>query len=443
MKKKPLIIVSVVVLVAILVTVQLVRDFERATEVEVERLRPRDLRSMVSASGWLRPHRQVDVSANTMGKVVELLVREGDRVLRGQVLLRIDPARYRGEVDQLRAALHRARADLQAAETSLSEARDTLAREEALAERGVSSRDRLDGARFEVERAEATVSSGQAQVRGQQAALGTAEHDLDQVTVVSELDGVITRLNVEEGENVVTGTMNNPGTVLLTISDLSEMETRLEVDETDVVNLALDQVAELTVDAYPDTVFGGVVTEIGHAPIRAAGRAGETSADFEVIVHLTQTLAGMRPGLSASADIVTATRDTVLSVSIGALVYRDPERERRAEERHRGGRASRSRAGAERDTAAAVTAAAVDSPAEPDDGEDDDDSTGNEVYGLFVIEGGRARFTPVEIGITGERHFEILAGIDAGTEVVAGSFRTLRELRSGDRVKPKKRNRQR
>jgi HlyD family secretion protein len=320
MKRKPLLIAGGVLLVAAIIVANVLREFERAESVEVEQVRRRDLRAVVSASGWLKPLRQIDVSANTMGKVVELGITEGDRVERGQLLLRIDPVRYRGEVEQMVASLRAARAEAEAAEASLAESVDDLEREETLAERGLSSRGRLDSARREVERARATVAARRAEVGRRQAALDTAEHELDQVTVTSELTGIITRLDVEVGENVVTGTMNNPGTVLMTIADLSEMEVRLEVDETDVVHLRHGQPAQVTIDAFPDTLFDGHVSKIGHAPIRQAGRAGETTADFEVMVRLDATIDDFRPGLSASAEIVTATRDDVPSVPPHGMV---------------------------------------------------------------------------------------------------------------------------
>jgi HlyD family secretion protein len=438
MKRKPLLIAGGVLLVAAIIVANVLREFERAESVEVEQVRRRDLRAVVSASGWLKPLRQIDVSANTMGKVVELGITEGDRVERGQLLLRIDPVRYRGEVEQMVASLRAARAEAEAAEASLAESVDDLEREETLAERGLSSRGRLDSARREVERARATVAARRAEVGRRQAALDTAEHELDQVTVTSELTGIITRLDVEVGENVVTGTMNNPGTVLMTIADLSEMEVRLEVDETDVVHLRHGQPAQVTIDAFPDTLFDGHVSKIGHAPIRQAGRAGETTADFEVMVRLDATIDDFRPGLSASAEIVTATRDDVPSVSIGALVYRDPERERRAAARHGraagGDREPGDRGDREPGDGAVPADSASGSRDAPADGPG---SVGSrQVYGLFVIEEGRARFRPVELGITGERQFEIVSGVDPGTEVIAGPFQILRSLESGTRVKP-------
>jgi HlyD family secretion protein len=228
--------------------------------------------------------------------------------------------------------------------------------------------------------------------------------------------------------------MNNPGTILLTIADLSVMEAEIEVDETDVVDVRLGQNVKVTVDAFPDTVLSAMVTEVGSSARRDFANPGETSADFPVVVRLTETIPGLRPGLSATAEIVTARRSDVPSVSIGALGYRDP----RAEARHfeRRGRRDRGSAHADEDDDA-------------DEDESDDTSAAgdslassrkrDETYGLFVVENKRARFTPVTVGITGERHIEITGGVPDGAEVVAGPFQVLREIRSGDRVKPESR----
>jgi HlyD family secretion protein len=290
----------------------------------------------------------------------------------------------------------------------MEEARDNLEREEALAARGLSAQNALANQRRAATRAEAEVAAARAEIRRQEAALMTAQHDLDQVTVIDEMGGVVTRLNVEEGENVVTGTMNNPGTVLLTISDLGIMDVKLEVDETDVVALELGMRGDVRVDAFPDTTFAAAVTEIGHAPIRRSGRAGESSADFEVVLRLDQVVPGFLPGLSASADIVTAVRDSVIAVPIGALVYRDPEEEARRFERGR------------------VRSATDESDAGTDP---------QETYGVYIMLDGRARFRVVTIGITGERYFELLEGLDEGAEIITGPFSVLRSLEAGDRVK--------
>ena len=412
-----------VLVVAGLVIGNLVRSREPKHKAETEKVTLRDLEAMVSGSGWIEPRRKVDVSANTAGRVVELAIEEGDTVALGQVLLRIDPAPFRGAVDRLRAAISAARADLDAAAATEAQSKADLERIEALAKRQLASTNELDTARRSAARATAGVSAARARLRQEEAMLRTAVHDLDQVTITASMDGVITRLNIDEGETVVTGTMNNPGTVLLTIADLSVMEAEIEIDETDVVDVRLGQDVRVTVDAFPDTTLKAVVTEVGSSARRDFTNPGETSADFPVTVRLLQTIPGLRPGLSATAEIVTARRSRVPSVSIGALSYRDPAAE--AKDFAEAGRRKSGPGvaeGKDEDDEAAADTLGTHGKRRP------------ETYGVFLIEGRRARFVPVTIGVTGERHIEITGGVEEGTSIVAGPFQVLREIRSGDRV---------
>jgi len=425
-----------VLLVAVLVIGNLLRGREPKHKVETEKVTRRDLEAMVSGSGWIEPRRKVDVSANTAGRVVELAVEEGDTVKLGQILLRIDPAPFRGAVDRIRASIGAARADLDAATATESQAKADRERIETLAKRQLASANELDTARRNADKATAGVSAARSRLRQEEAMLRTAEHDLDQVTITASMDGVITRRNIEEGETVVTGTMNNPGTILLTIADLSVMEAEIEIDETDVVDVRVGQDVRVTVDAFPDTTLKALVTEVGSSARRDFTNPGETSADFPVTVRLVETLPGLRPGLSATAEIVTARRTRVPSVSIGALGYRDPAAEAKDFKEH-------GRRKGKRDTG-------KEGKGGEDESENDAgaDSLGThkrrpETYGVFVIDGGRARFTPVTIGITGERHIEITGGVDEGTEIVSGPFQVLRELKSGDRVQSSRKGRDR
>jgi len=413
-----------VLVVAILAIGNLLRGRETKHKVETEKVTRRDLEAMVSGSGWIEPRRKVDVSANTAGRVVELAVEEGDTVKLGQVLLRIDPAPFRGAVDRIRAAIGAARADLDAAIATEAQAKADRERIETLAKRQLATTNELDTARRNADKATAGVSAARSRLRQEEAILRTAEHDLDQVTITASMDGVITRRNIEEGETVVTGTMNNPGTILLTIADLSVMEAEIEIDETDVVDVRVGQDVRVTVDAFPDTTLKALVTEVGSSARRDFTNPGETSADFPVTVRLVETLPGLRPGLSATAEIVTARRTRVPSVSIGALGYRDPEAEAKDFTEHgkRKGRREAAKAGGEEDEADAGADTLGTHKRRP------------ETYGVFGIDGGRARFTPVTIGITGERHIEITGGVEEGTQVVSGPFQVLRELKSGDRV---------
>jgi HlyD family secretion protein len=221
------------------------------------------------------------------------------------------------------------------------------------------------------------------------------------------MDGIITKLNIDEGENVVTGTMNNPGTVLLTIADLSIVELEIEVDETDIVHVELGQPATVRIDAFPDTEFDAVVTEVGKSPISTAANQ---AINFKVVVRLTETVPGARPGLSGTADIVTATRKHALSVPIQALILREVQVDEKGE------------------IIRQADPMDLSTPLETAEGES------TEMEGAFVVRDGRALFLPIEIGIAGERHFEVLAGVEEGDEIIIGPFEIIRTLVDGERV---------
>jgi HlyD family secretion protein len=256
-----------------------------------------------------------------------------------------------------------------------------------------------------------------------QAQLAQSRYDLTQVTIDAPMAGIVTKLNIEEGENVVTGTMNNAGTVLLTIADLSVVEAEIQVDETDVVHVEVGQPATVRIDAFPDDGFQAVVTEVGKSPIgsgSAAATAGNQAINFKVVVRLTETVPGARPGLSATADIVTATRQKALAVPIQALILREVQVDEKG-----------AIIGGE-DPLARADAAAL--PAT-------DDAGGErvEMEGAFVVRDGRALFLPIEIGIAGERHFEVLEGVKEGDLIITGPFEVIRTLLDGERVKVEER----
>ena len=231
------------------------------------------------------------------------------------------------------------------------------------------------------------------------------------------MDGIVTRRNVEQGEVVVTGTMNNPGTVLMTISDMSTIEAVLEVDQTDMPQLRLGQSALVLVDAFPDRAFPGVVSEIGSSPIqRPSVISGQpTGTDYEVKVKLAEHPEGVRPGLTVTADVVTDRRNGVLAIPIGALVVRQEEQDERPREEAQD---------------------AEPAPVPTDDELESVGSRAREIEGVYAIEQGKAVFRPVRTGIRGEMDLELLDGVGEGQEIVVGPFRALRELEPGKDVRP-------
>jgi HlyD family secretion protein len=299
--------------------------------VRIEAVAERDLVAMVNASGWIRPHRRVDVQSDIMGRVIELNVKEGTSVERGQVLLRIDPTQFEAAVARAQASVLEA---LRTRGTGEGESAAGRARLRAVPQLGQSdqnlvSRQQLEEAETQllVQRELSTAATfGVAQARS---ALDEARDRLAKTTIRSPMDGVITRLNVEEGSTAIVGTTNNPGSILLTVADLSSMEAVVRVDETDLPDLELGDSASITIDAFPRQKFTGRVTEIGYSSVRSplqqggAPTQGGQAIDYEIVITLDSPPPSLRSDLSVSADIVTARREQVLSVPIIALTVRE------------------------------------------------------------------------------------------------------------------------
>lgn len=405
----------------------------------VEVIRQRDLEATVIASGKVRPKRQVNVSANTVGKVTRLGVKEGQRVAAGQFLLEIDPRSLAGQLQRGEASVAAARSGLAQTRTTIDQvwaqlelSRQHLARQHELWKEGLTTRDALDRAENEVRVREAElqtrgqeVITREEQIKQEQASLETTRYNLSQVIINSPIEGIITRRNVEEGETAVLGTMNNPGTVLLTIADMSVVEAEVEVDETDIPTVSLGQEARVTIDAMSDRTFRGVVTEIGNSPIQATTlQNSQRATNFKVVITLDSTRerpVDVRPGFSCIATIVTATRRAALALPIQALTVREMLFNQAGEIVHEPPRDRRRRPGASVEPTVAA--------AEPPPGH-----TRNETEGVFVVRDARAMFVPVKTGIIGDRYFEVVKGLAVGDTVVTGPFGSLRQLADGEAV---------
>ena len=360
----------------------------------------RDLVARVSASGKIETTRKVDVSASISGKVIHLPMREGDMVEEGTLLFRIDPTQTQTLVTQIQAGIRSAKTNIAVAEANQQQAKIEYERQKALFDRNVIAEDLVQRARSAYEVEIARTNGAKEEIVRLEAQLKNAVHDLTKVNVHADISGVVTKLNIHEGENAFVGTFNNPGTVLMTISDLNHMEAWVEVDETDVVNLRVGQPAEIIVDAYPDTVFHAVIDRIGNSPITETG-SNQQAVNFEVVILLTDTIPNVRPGLSCVADIITGTRRDVLSIPIQALTVREPEDEKK----------------------------------NADGADDPSTRRRNRAHeGIFVIEEDRAFFRHVTTGLTGERHFEILSGLEENSDIIIGPFETLRTIKDSTLV---------
>jgi HlyD family secretion protein len=436
-RKKILIIVAVVLVGAAVAAANLYFSRDTGVTVTAEAIRARDLEAIVSASGKIQPKRQVNVSANTTGRVTRLAVEEGQRVKAGQFLLEIDPRQLEGQLQRGEASVAAAESTLQQARTNVEQARvqldlarQNLKRQEDLWKDGLTTREALDRAQNEVavretdlKAREQDIQTRQQQIRQEQAGLATTKYNLNQVIISAPMDGLVTRRSIEEGETAVVGTMNNAGSVLLTIADMSVLEAEVEVDETDIPTVSVGQQARVTIDAVPDRTFRGRVTEIGNSPIQAANpqNTGQRQATtFKVVITLDEEVPDVRPGFTCTAEITTATRAAVVAVPIQALTVREMLFDAkgtlvREEPRRRRG---------------ADVEPTVSASNEPPPGH-----TRKETEGVFVFRDGRAVFTPVKTGVAGEQYFEVLEGLKAGDQVITGPFASVREIGDGEEVK--------
>ncbi|MDQ7064055.1 MAG: efflux RND transporter periplasmic adaptor subunit [candidate division KSB1 bacterium] len=409
-RKKILIVLGILLVVGIIIVANLVVNRKKGVKVETQQVVERELRAIVSASGKIRAKISVDVSASTTGKVVKLAVDEGDTVRKGQFLLQIDPTPAKAAVQQLQASIAAAKANLKLAKANLEQAKIEYERQKALFEKNLTSQDLMQKAKTQYNVQRLQVEATRQEIERLRAMLNNAKHELAKVNVHADVSGIVIKRNIEEGENVFVGAFNNPATVLLTIADLSVIEAEVEVDETDIVDVQVGQQADIKVDAYPDTSFKGVVTQVGHSPIvSVTGITQQQATSFQVIIQLTDRIPNVRPGLSCKAEITTGYREKAVAVPIQALTVRRPSELKPI--------------GTSKGKKAVKNTDATDSKGKE-----------KEIQGAFVVKDGKVEFHEVKIGISGERYFEVLSGLKPGDEVVTGPFSALRRLRNGDAV---------
>lgn len=422
-RKRKIAIGAGVLVVLSVVAVSLSRQDGDEVGVRVEEVARRDLIARVTATGHVEPKTSIDISADVSGRIVQLTVEEGDDVEEGQLILVIDPARFEAAVDRAEAALSEAQAREAQARGSYQQAQRDWDRIRQLKEaaEGMLTETEFEQARTEAEVQQALAESARHGVNMARASVREARDNLAKTVIEAPMSGRVTRLNVERGETAIVGTMNNPGSLLLTIADLSVMEAVIEVDETDIPEISIGDSTLVTIDAFRGQEFFGRVTKIGNSSIRPRNElqsSSEQAIDFEVRITLEDPGVDLRTDLSATADVVTAVRPEVLAIPIIALTLMDPSQFERipveGEEVQPGEDGSSGEPGEE--------SAARDTAAEP-------------IEGVYVLDGDRVRFRPVEVGIAGDNYFEVLDGLDEGETVVSGTYQAIRELEDGALVR--------
>lgn len=405
MRKRTKIILAVVgVLVLLFVAMGFIRgkdkNVARVTTAKVENI---DLVSKVTANGKIQARRKVDLSALVMGQIVNLAVKEGDQVNRGQLLLQIDRAQLAAQTAGRESALAAMRSDLQAASANAEQARLDYERARRNWEAKILSEAEFQKAKSVYDTARANLSATQQRLQETGANLAASRDSLSKTTVSAPIAGVVTYLPVKEGEVTVIGTMNNPGTQLLTISDMSEVEAVMMVDETSVPDVRVGQKANLNIDAYPNRTFEGVITEVGSSPISKNDpdllslTQGSEAINFKAKIRVINPPDTIRPGFSVTADILTGRKEGATAIPIQALVVRDVPKK---DGKPAGGGATR-----------------------PETEE-----------GVYVVKAGKIAFEKVETGIAGELMIEVKSGPKVGSEIVTGPFKVLRQVKEGDKV---------
>ena len=445
MWKKVLLGIGVVFVLSIIVAVAVYESRKGVVTVQTGKAQKQNLASVVSASGEIKPKTYVNIGANAFGKIIKLQVKEGEHVKKGQVLAQLENVQSSADVNATRASLQAAQTDALAADAALKTALADLNRARADAEHARLDWDRAQGlykdaliAKQEYdakkaawESADAGLAQAQARVAQAKAQKDSADKHIAQnqanLTRVSDVlqktiyaapyDGVITNLPVREGETVVMGIQNAPGSTLMTLADMSVITSEVKVDETDIVNVRLGQQAEVTIDAIPRKVFHGTVTEIGNnAIVRSTGvstsqstGSSQEAKDFKVVVTLNDPPEGLRPGLSSTAKIMTASHPNVLTIPIQAMTVR-------------------TRGDLEKKDTSKGAVEAASAPA-------DTAKQKEEIQGVFAIRNKKAEFVPVETGISGTTDIEITKGLQEGDEIITGSYKVLRTLKPGTSIK--------
>jgi len=426
--RKILAVAAAVLVIGSIVGFSVARERGKRVQVQTGKVARTELTQVVTASGEVRPRRYVNVGANVSGRIVELAVREGDRVKKGQVLARIESERFEAGARQSEAAVAAARAELQHANADLEVSRLVFDRTKKMHEDRLIADQAFDQAEAELKMKAANVEAAHKRVAQLQAQLDSTKDELYKTTVYSPMDGVVTNLPKEQGEMVIGAQSFSP-TVIMTVADLLVMECEVMVDETDIRNLSLGQKAEVRVDALEGVRIEGEVTEIGASALaRGTGSTQQVQAtlgattgnqpkDFKVKIVLKDPPPSLRPGLNATADITTATRSAVLAVPVQAVVVRELDKEGKVVD-------ADATAGPEPREGNTVTQLAR--------------PKGEEKDGVFLVKDGKAVFTPVKAGIMGETDIEILEGLGEGQEIVTGSYKTLRTLKDQARIRIEK-----
>lgn len=383
----------------------------KATDVRMETIEKRDLVASVTASGQVRAQMKVDVAADITGRITRLAVKEGDNVKKGQFLLQIDPQEFDAALQRSEAQLANTKASAAQSAANLQQVTNSYRRSQDIRQSNPNlvSVEQLEQLKTAVDVNQALVEASRHNVEQAEAGVKDARVRLGKTTLYAEMAGRITRLVIEQGETAIQGTMNRDAATLLTISDMSTLETKVKVDETDVSRIKIADSAIVQLDAFPDTTFVGRVVKISNSSVRGATAtaSGDQAIDYEVTIRLINPPKETKPDFSATAKIITDTRRQVLAIPIIALTVRENEELLNADTTEMPGRTTPTKQVGKKD-----------------------------VEGVFVIGAdNKVTFKPVKVGIAGEKYFEVLSGLSGTEKIVGGTYQAIRELKDGTLVR--------
>ena len=396
--KKTLIIVGAVVLVAVIVFASVRGGGSKGEKVYVEPVTPRNIQAIVTAPGEIDPKVKVNISAHIVGKIEKIYFVEGDAVRKGQRLVDLEKTAYQAAYLRATAAVSNSKIEVARAKTAMATTETAYKRAVNLGQQGIQAQELFDQARQNHDNAVAGYDSAKQGVNQAEALLQQAQTDLDHTTILSPITGKAVQLNAHEGEVVITGTMNNPGSVIAVIADLSEILVEADVGETEITGIRVNESAKVHVDAIPDKEYAGHVAEIGSSAALKQG-VGAGMRYFKVKVQIDNPDDRLRPGMTAQVSIITTTAGSALSVPIQSVVERVPPA------------LAKSKSGTE----------------------DEDENAPKSKY-VFVVKDGKVKMTEVKTGVSDSTHVAIVSGLTAKDIIVTGPFRTLKKLKDGDSV---------
>ncbi|GAB4327305.1 MAG: efflux RND transporter periplasmic adaptor subunit [Candidatus Zixiibacteriota bacterium] len=417
-------------IIIILIAANMMGGDEDVTLVQADLVTIDDISEVVSASGRIQPQTKVDIVAEVSAEIIEVPVNDGDWVTKGQTLLLLDTVQAKSDAEQARYSLDELTSRTEAARTQYEMDEQEHRRQKGLFEKNLTSDMEYTNARLRFENSKANYEAMLAQTKTGRARLEKAEDNLTKTHIRAPMDGVITYMNAEVGEIAQAQTSFTQGRTLMTISDLSVFEVEVDVDETEIAKIDLGQPADIRVDAFRDTTFKGSVTEIGNSALVAGEGTENYTTSFRVKVRFAETGVKVRPGMSATVDITTATAEDAMLVPYAAVVTREvpadsPEDAKTDESASAGGAAA---------SEVTLVSATDESSGEVKTADEDKVKEKVKKSGVFRITNGTVEFVEIETGIADERNIVALSNLNEGDTIVSGSFQTLRKLEAGETV---------